>query len=186
MKNRLKYSLAYLSGAMDRVPDGGVEWRLAISKQLRKLGIGIFNPCDKPTDPPENHTVRETLQEFRNVEDFDSIKAVVKEIVGSDLRMIDKCDFVVLYIDIDIHMAGSYWEMCYAVQQKKPILTVCKQGKVNTPGWLFGVIPHEHMFGTFDEMLEYLNHIDKDDNIDAMKRWHFFDWDKIFYTPSEN
>lgn len=186
MRNRLKYSIAYLSGAMDRAADGGVEWRNEISPKLRKLGVGIFNPCDKPTDPPENKTVRDALQALRDSGDYDPVKQTVKEIVGSDLRMIDKCDFVILYIDTDVHMCGSYWEMCYAVQQKKPILTVCKQGKAHTPGWLFGVIPHEHVFGTFDEMMVYLNHIDKDDKIDTMKRWRFFDWNKIFFAPSEN
>ena len=48
--NRLKNSLCYLCGAMDRVQDGGVGWRGNITPKLKELGIGVLNPCDKPSD----------------------------------------------------------------------------------------------------------------------------------------
>ena len=47
--DRLENTLCYLCGAMDRVPDGGVGWRVHISKKLQEMGIGVLNPCDKPT-----------------------------------------------------------------------------------------------------------------------------------------
>ena len=50
MINRLKGTMCYLCGAMDRVPDGGEGWRRMISPVLRDMGIGVLDPCNKPTD----------------------------------------------------------------------------------------------------------------------------------------
>ena len=46
--NRLEGMRAYLAGAMDRVPDGGVGWRQEIHPTLKRFGIRVLDPCDKP------------------------------------------------------------------------------------------------------------------------------------------
>ena len=37
--NRLKNSLCYLCGAMDRVEDGGAGWRENITPKLKEMGV---------------------------------------------------------------------------------------------------------------------------------------------------
>ena len=48
--NRLKGMACYLCGPMDRVPDGGVVWREDITPQLKELGVGVLDPCKKPSE----------------------------------------------------------------------------------------------------------------------------------------
>ena len=47
--NRLKNTMCYLCGPMDRVDDGGVGWRRYITPILKDVGIGVLDPSDKPT-----------------------------------------------------------------------------------------------------------------------------------------
>ena len=47
--NKLKNTICYLCGPMDRVDDGGVVWRSAITPLLKEMGVGVLDPCDKPT-----------------------------------------------------------------------------------------------------------------------------------------
>ena len=47
--NRLKSHTAYLAGAIDKVTaSDAMEWREDMTDFLNDLGIGVFNPCDKP------------------------------------------------------------------------------------------------------------------------------------------
>ena len=77
-------------------------------------------------------------------------------------------------------MCGSYHEAFVAVAQKKPLLIMCQQGKQNVPNWLFGVVPHEHMFGSWSELIEYIHHINEDEEVEDLNRWRFFDWEKVY------
>jgi len=45
---------------------------------------------------------------------------------------------------------------------------------------MFGVVPHEMVFSNWSELLEYLRHIDEDDDAKHMNRWRFFDFDKVY------
>jgi hypothetical protein len=44
---------------------------------------------------------------------------------------------------------------------------------------MFGMIPDEHMFSTWDEINEYLRHVNEDEVVEDMKRWIFFDYTKL-------
>jgi hypothetical protein len=93
--------------------------------------------------------------------------------------MVDIAHFLVLYVDLDIHMTGSYNEAFLGVNQKKPVLTMCKQGKENLPNWLFGVMPHEMMFSNWEDLRAYLYFINTSEEVDHMNRWRFLDMDYI-------
>ena len=179
--NKLKNATCYLCGAMDRVDDGGVEWRREISPKLKDMGLGVLDPCNKPTDfAPEDGNFRDKIIELKKQKDYNEIKARMKDIVAIDLRMVDLAHFVIMYIDLNVHMCGSYHEAFLAVSQKKPVLVVCKQGKPKIPNWMFGVIPHQHMFDNWSLLLEYLYHVNEDDNVDHLKRWRFFNFSEIY------
>lgn len=178
---RLKNTLCYLCGAMDRVSDGGVGWRNNISSQLKDIGVGVLNPCDKPTAfAKEDDNFRDKISSFKRTKDFDAIKTEMRDIAAIDLRMVDIAHFVIMHIDMDIHMCGSYHEAFVAVNQKKPLLVMCQQGKSNAPNWLFGVMPHEHIFGSWSGLIEYLYHVHEDEDVNDFNRWRFFDWSKVF------
>ena len=179
--NRLKNSLCYLCGAMDRVEDGGAGWRENITPKLKDMGVGVLNPCDKPSDYGiENEETRELLEKLKRSEQYDKVTEYMKPICAIDLRMVDIAHFIVMSIDGDAHLCGSYHEAAVAISQKKPVVVMCKQGKNRLPTWMFGVIPHEMVFSNWSEVLEYLNHINEDEDAKHQNRWRFFDWEKVY------
>jgi len=168
---------------MDRVRDGGVGWRNYMSSKLKDIGVGVLNPCDKPTNfAKEDLGFRDKIESFKRTKNFDAVKGEMRDIAAIDLRMVDIAHFVIMLIDIDIHMCGSYHEAFVAVNQKKPLLIMCEQGKEHTPNWLFGVVPHEHIFSSWSELREYINHVneDEDEEVKDFNRWRFFDWGKVY------
>lgn len=178
----LKGSLCYGSGPVDRVPDRGRGWREYIKPKLKELGVGFLNPLKKPFygNYVEDDTFvirRDSLLELKMYDDLAELMKV--KVCRPDLSMVDKSDFLIVYIDTDVHMAGTYHELSSAITQRKPTLIMCKQGKQGIPFWWWGVIPHEFFFSSWDELLLYLKQIN-DGKIEATKRWRFFDMSKVY------
>jgi hypothetical protein len=176
--NRLKNSIVYLSGAMDLVPDNGTQWRNLIKPFLLDLNIRPIDPCDKPEplfgEKEDKNEYKELKTKYREDKDYDNLCKLMKKVRNTDLRFVDLCDFLIVNIDINVHACGTYNEVSIAVQQKKPIIIRCEQGKHNVPFWLFGCIPHETMFSTWDEVREYIRYIDSDENPKTLNRWSMF------------
>jgi nucleoside 2-deoxyribosyltransferase len=177
--NRLKNQRVYLSGAIDRVADRGAGWRNKITPFLKEMGVVVLNPLDKPTDTgledQDSHIIKTKLKTQRR---FDEFSSLMKEIRSVDLRMVDISDFLIVNLDIDVHPCGTYEEIFEANRQKKPIIIHIVQGKEHAPDWLFGAIPHQMIFSTWEELCAYLNHINYSENIDHHKRWYFFHFSK--------
>tara|TARA_R110000824_G_C15125370_1_gene668507 strand:+ start:470 stop:1021 length:552 start_codon:yes stop_codon:yes gene_type:complete len=178
--SRLNGMRTYLAGAMDRVSDGGVGWRRKITPQLRALGVTVLDPCDKPAEVVrEDDKTRSNIQAFKIREEYDRIREDYAVIRTLDLRCVDVSDFIIASIDINVHACGTYEEISVANSQKKPILIWCQQGKVNAPNWLFFMLPHQHIFGSINDLLEYLSRVDSGEDAKHYKRWFFFDRAKI-------
>jgi len=173
--NRLKNQRAYLAGAMDRVPDRGATWRDSITPFLTNMGITVFNPITKPTnlglEDADTHNIKTKLKSQQR---YDELSQIMKTIRAVDLRLVDMSDFLIVNLDINTHPCGTLEEIFWANRQKKPIIIHMEQGKNQTPDWLFGTIPHQMFFSTWDEIKQYLVHIDTAENIDTHKRWYFF------------
>jgi hypothetical protein len=179
--NRLRGMTAYLCGAMDRVDDGGTAWREYITPKLQELGVGVFNPCNKPSNyAPEDEDTRELISSLKVREDYDGVSKIMKPICAVDLRMVDIAHFIVMSLDVDSHLCGSYHEAFVAIGQKKPVVVMCKQGKKNLPNWLFGAVPHQMVFSNWSESLEYLYHINEDEHVEHLNRWRFFNFNKVY------
>ena len=184
--NRLKGTTCYLCGPMDRVPDGGAEWREHISVQVKELGVGVFNPCDKPSDfAPEDSDTRAEIDRHKSSGDYESVTDIMKPICAVDLRMVDVAHFIIMNLDMDVHLCGSYHEAFLAVAQKKPVLVRCKQGKNQAPNWLFGVFPHELIFSNWWQLLDYLHEVNSSESVDHLDRWRFFNFDKVYGTKEK-
>jgi hypothetical protein len=161
---------------MDRVTDGGVGWRASLKDRLADLDIIWLDPCFKPTTLAiEDDNTRRELNWAKQRGDFDFVTQQMKVIRCIDLRMTDIADALIVNIDLDVHACGSYEELSNANRQKKPIIVRVEQGKNATPSWLFGMLPHQMIFSTWDEVGNYLRHIAYAPVIESLNRWYFFD-----------
>jgi hypothetical protein len=176
MLNRLNNQRVYLAGAMDRVPDRGNGWRDNITPFLEQLKIVVFNPIKKPTSVGiEDDITHAIKKQLKNNYEYDKLSDMMKQIRSVDLRLVDISDFLIVNLDLDIHPCGTYEEIFWANRQKKPIIIHMVQGKNNTPDWLFGTIPHEMIFSSWDEIKQYLEYINSSIQIESYNRWYFFD-----------
>lgn len=175
MLNRLKNQRVYLAGAMDRVPDRGVGWRSDITPFLEEMGLRVFNPLNKPTEvgkEDENYHINKKI--LKSQEKYEELSDIMKSIRSVDLRLVDISDFLVVNLDLATHPSGTYEEIFLANRSKKPIVIRVEQGKIETPDWLFGTIPHQMIFSTWNEVKEYLSKINSEKEIETLKRWQFF------------
>jgi hypothetical protein len=181
--NNLNGMRTYLVGAMDRVPDGGITWRKRISGILQKMGIVVIDPCNKPVNGVvEDEETRHWIEYYKETEQYDKIKNHYSIIRSADLRCVDVSDFIIAHIDLNVHACGTYEEIVTANRQKKPVLIWCEQGKKNAPNWLFFMLPHEHIFSSLSEVLNYLDEVNKETDIKNLKRWFFFKYNNIRYN----
>lgn len=172
--NRLKNQRVYLAGAMDRAYDRGNGWRDYITPLLEQLGIVVFNPIKKPGSiGMEDAATHELKLHLKKNQEYAALSLLMKTIRSVDLRLVDISDFLIVNLDLDIHPCGTYEEIFWANRQKKPILIRVVQGKQSTPDWLFGTIPHELFFDTWDDIIKYLSHINTDINVNTLNRWWF-------------
>lgn len=175
MSNRLNNQRVYLAGAMDRVADRGNGWRDNITPFLENLGVVVFNPIKKPTivgkEDEETHKLKLQLKKDKNYDELSSLMKIIRSV---DLRLVDISDFLIVNLDLDIHPCGTYEEIFWANRQKKPIIVHMVQGKQNAPDWLFGTIPHQLIFSSWDLLKDYLMTIHTQESIETLNRWYFF------------
>lgn len=175
--NRLKNNRCYLAGAMEMDPDNGVEWRQVIQKELQDLGIYWLDPTNKPTETgKETPETKQELFQARAVRDYDAVYSRMKPIRCIDLRMTDISDFLIVNLDPQTPTFGTLEEMANSNRQKKPIVVRIVGGKEKTPLWLLGMLPHQLIFSTWEEVCAYLRHIAHDRVINTLGRWYFFNW----------
>ncbi len=172
--NRLLNQRVYLAGAVDRVPDRGATWRASITPFLENIGIKVFNPILKSTGVGlEDDNTHLQKQNLKKSESYDELSVLMKNIRNVDLRMVDISDFLIVSLDLNTHACGTFEEIFWANRQKKTIIIHMTQGKVNAPDWLFGTIPHQMIFSTWEEIKEYLNYIDSSVSVETHNRWYF-------------
>jgi hypothetical protein len=175
--NRLWGMRCYLIGAMDRVADNGVGWRRRITPFLEQLGVVALDPTNKPIDIGlENAENRDKRITLKGLGLHDELAREMKLLRAVDLRMVDMSDFLIVNLDTDVHACGTYEETFWANRLKNPTLIHCEQGKDGCPDWLFGVIPHEHIFGTWIDMCRYLWEVHTASQVESYKRWMFFNY----------
>jgi len=150
-------------------------WRDNITPFLENLGIIVFNPIKKPTDiGKEDEEVQLLKKKYKKELKYDELSILMKSIRSVDLRLVDISDFIIVNLDLDTHPCGTLEEIFWANRQKKPIIIHMVQGKQNAPDWLFGTIPHDMIFSSWNEIENYLNSINTKSEIDSHNRWYFF------------
>lgn len=173
---RLENQRVYLAGAMDRVLDRGSGWRDLITPFLEELGLIIFNPIKKPTIiGQEDEATHKLKTKLKHEQSYNELSGLMKVIRSVDLRLVDISDFLIVNLDLDVHPCGTYEEIFLANRSKKPVIVHMEQGKNKAPDWLFGTIPHQMIFSTWDEVHKYLKYVDTSTDIEHFNRWRFFD-----------
>ncbi len=88
----------------------------------------------------------------------------------SDLRYVDYSDCLLIYIDTDIHMCGTYHELFFGELQHKPRFVVIKGGWRKLPTWCIPIFKRHEIFEDFDSCIEHIKRLD-DGTITLDDRW---------------
>jgi len=171
--NRLRGAYCYLSGAIDCASDLGVGWREEFIEKAEQaqLGLRVMNPCAKPAScTQEIEDDIRVVEKFRENGDWEEMRQFVKGFRREDLRFTDLADFLVIKVDRETHMCGSYDELFVAERQSKPLFCIVEGGIEKLPTWLFGVFRLENIFSTVDECLNRLIELNSQEE-ELGKRW---------------
>ena len=130
----------YLSGPMDFVASRAVEkktgWRNRVGQFLRRLGVTVFDPWEKPDvrgmheygKEGEGTTNQRKGWTYERGEAGADARAKIAEsfwpALHIDLRMVDTSDFIVCYCPTNVYSVGTPHEIIVARDQRKPVLFV--------------------------------------------------------------
>lgn len=170
--NRLKDTRVYLVGSIQYAKDGGLGWRAEISARLLSFGVKILDPTRKNNELIEDSETHAKFAKLKQEGKWDEIKELGRKIRNFDLMCVDRSDFLIYQLDLDIPSFGSLEEIFWGNRLKKPVLINCKQGKSEVPLWLHWALRHEMFFNNWEELFEYLNQIDSG-MTDSTNRWKF-------------
>jgi hypothetical protein len=165
----------FLSGAMDRCDDDGVEWRQEFREKATAAGLGFkyFDPTDKPDGVApeiglEKHAIKQALIDG----DWEFAAEQSREVRHVDLRMIDSTNLYIVYLDLNVHACGTYNEFFEAEYQHKPQFVIMAPGfeKYDIPLWLIGIVREDEVFAGIDDCIEHLTKINSGE-IAQDERW---------------
>jgi nucleoside 2-deoxyribosyltransferase len=165
MKNYLTGKRVYLSGSMHSLKDSGVSWREEITPRLEKLGIIVSDPCKKTTLPQNGKDeIGADKEKFKKIildQNWKKLKEDFWEIVRTDLREVDKCDFVIFCYDPLSPTVGTIHELVVATFEKKVILLKYDKSQLDhfNP-WIATFVKEHHFFHDWDDMFMHLKHVD--------------------------
>ena len=158
---------AYLSGAIE-FGEKSHNWRLyPINFMTNRFGINVFDPFSDP----KQQWVHE-LDDARSNKDYSKIRKIAKNFVRKDLCMVDRSDFLIAYMPYKVPTTGTIHEIVVSNEAKKPTLIVCPQGKENAPIWLWGILPENYFFSSWEDLFAYLEEVNKG-NMSQDDRWDF-------------
>ena len=160
--NNLDGIKAFLSGGIDRVEDDGTQWRQEIRQKCEDLPIIFFDPTDKPDGLGcEVGMEKDTIKKYLRQGDWESASEWSKNVRHIDLRMIDKTDLYIIYVDLDCHLCGTYNELFEAEKQQKPLFAIMKEPyrKCDFPAWLVSIFREKEVFEGIDNCVDYLKQI---------------------------
>jgi len=172
--NLLKNTKTYLIGPMENDADGQ-DWREYMEERLNSLfGVKCFNPYKQAfiNCASESLDDIEKRKKWRMKGKFDELHIEMQEVIKRDLRLIDLSTFIVCNIDPNRPTWGTVHELVLASLQFKPILVRIKD-KAQMPIWLCGLLDHNLFFESFDDIIQYLDGVDKGKIPVSFKYWKF-------------
>jgi nucleoside 2-deoxyribosyltransferase len=174
---KLKDIHIYISGAIDRVSDDGIGWRQEIRKKCEQYNLPVvfLDPTDKPVElGSEIGIEKKRMEQLKSGgrELWELAQKEVKQFKRIDYRMVDRCDLFIIYIDISVHMCGSYFECKVAEEQRKPIFVILAKSMIrkDLPTWLIDLVNYDHIFLDINDVVEYLDKMNNEE-IPLDNRW---------------
>lgn len=141
----------------------------------------MLDPLDKPfltgLEGDDNRSAR-SIQKLRG--NYDELTEVMRQVRLADLRLVDRADFLIVKLDMDVQMAGTYEEIFVGNSLKRPVLIWCPQGVDRIPDWLFGCLDYREFFSTLEDLLAYLDGVAEGSIEPSGRRWRFFNHTKMF------
>lgn len=133
--------ITYLCGAMEDIPDGGVQWRDKITPELVEYfgsKIIIQDPCKMENEKLKGYVdpsiplekVKEVLQGWRQGGHWDKFDPAMERIIDMDLECVEKSDFIIIFLKFKdakgkkVQMGGTISELTYAYRHRIPIYAV--------------------------------------------------------------
>ena len=143
----------YLSGPIEF---GTENWRTEPKKVLNEeFGINIFDPFED-----QKQQWLPSVHKARIENNYEEMARIAKQFVRKDLCLVDRSDALIAYLPYKVPTTGTHHEIINSVNAKKPTLLICPQGKSLIPIWYYGFIPHEAMFGSWEEAYTYLRDVE--------------------------
>ena len=159
----------YLSGPIEH-DNTDHNWRTEPKKVLtNEFGINVFDPFDDP-----KQVWGPTLNKAREERDYDTMTRIARAFVRKDLFEVDNSHMLIANIPYKLATTGTCHEIINSNNAKKIVILVCEQGKEKIPAWYFGFVPHESMFGSWNEVYDYLR------EVDAGKHKHNDRWSVVY------
>ena len=170
-KNLLNKTRTYLVGHMQYA--SGRDWRTEVTEELAPLGIRVFNPYEKPfiKDVKEDEDTRLSLDHCQKHGYFNDVAERMKLVRSYDLNLVDRSDFIIAHLLPDVASWGSAEELVTAVRMKKPIFISMEGGKHKTPLWMMGMLPHNYIYDSIEEVVDMLKQIDNGSKKIDSDRW---------------
>ena len=161
--NLLKDKTVYLCGSMNLNSDSGVGWREQITPKLLTYGLTVLDPCKKTV--MGTGEIGEDKKAFRKLviqENWEELKERIWPVVRSDLKNVDRSDFLILNYDPEIPTIGTVHELVVANFEKKVILLKYDKEKLEyfNP-WMCVFIKKHHFFSEWEGLFSYLEEVNK-------------------------
>ena len=154
--SHLQNTRGYLSGCIE-YDKHEKNWRNEPKRVLiERFKINLFDPFDDPKQQWVAH-----LKKARDEKNYDEMARIAKAFVRKDLCMVDRSDFLIAYLPHSVPTTGTHHEIINSSNAKKPTLLVCPQGKENLAFWYYGFVPHDMMFGSWEELYNYLDEVNQ-------------------------
>mgnify|MGYP006128638443 CR=1 FL=1 len=170
-KSVLWKTKTYLVGHMQY--SNGRDWREHVEKELEQLSITVFNPYKKPfvKDVKEDEDARLSLAHCQKHGYFNDVSERMKLVRSYDLNLVDRSDFIIAHLLPEVASWGSAEELVTAVRMKKPIFISMEGGKHETPLWVMGMLPHNYIYDSIEEVVAMIKAIDKGTKEIDSDRW---------------
>ncbi len=154
MSNLLQNRKCYLGGPIEYATSG--DWRTPVKNVLTKrFGLRVFDPFEDP-----KQAQFKDIKEFKEQGRYDELSDLCWKFVHLDLGVVDRSDFIIQHLPYKVPTTGTVHEIINSNNNKKPTILVCPDGgKQGIASWFFGFVPHQYMFGSWEDMYNYLGDV---------------------------
>ena len=169
--NILEKTKTYLVGHMQYAD--GKDWRDYVESELHPLNITVFNPYKKPfvKDVEEDDAARQRMSDDMDKGYYSDVVERMTQVRSYDLNLVDRSDFIIAHLLPDVASWGSAEELVTAVRMKKPVFISMQGGKAKTPLWIMGMIPHNYIYDSVEDIMEMIKQIDSGEKKIDSDRW---------------